>query len=275
MTISLSRPPHRLERLGAWMDDEQIDCTVVMGPDNVNHLCGYWRYYGGPSALVVGRDGEQTLSVMLDEAPIARVSSRADHVLGYGERGFGINLDPVADLIDTVAAVPVVAAARRIAVASELPGADRRLAGSLPGTLVDATGALHRIRLIKDWDELEKINSSYVLCWLAQDAVAADVAGGATEIELFTAAQSTAQLAAGTPIEFLCDLLSGPNAAAVCCPIHIAGRRVVEPGDPVVADIVVRSGGYWGDSAETHVAGANADVEAVRTSLLETRPGAS
>ena len=262
------RPPHRLERLRDWMDDEQIDCVVVLGADNVNHLCGYWRYYGGPSALVVGRDGERTLAVMLDEGPTARELSSADEVLGYGERGFGINLDPVADLITTVASVPVLARAQRVAVASELSGADARLAAAISGTPVDATGALHRIRLIKDWDELEKIAASYELCWLAQDVVAQSSAVGTSEIELFTAAQAAAQIAAGEPIEFLCDLLSGPNTAKVCCPIHVAGTRALRPGDPVVADIVVRSHGYWGDTAETHVAGANAEAEEVRSELL-------
>ncbi len=269
MTISPPRPPHRLERLRALMDDEQTDCTVVFGPDHVNHLCCYSRYYGGPSALVVARDGEQTLVVMLDEAPVARELSGANEVIGYGERGFGINLDPVADLIETLTAVPVVAGARRIAVASELPGASARLAAAVTGVPVDATDALHRIRLVKDWDELEKINASYELCWLAQDAVAGSCVAGTREIELFTAAQSTAQIASGGPIEFLCDLLSGPNTAEVCCPIHVAGTRALEANDPVVADIVVRTGGYWGDSAETHVAGENGDAAMARARLLE------
>ena len=92
---------------------------------------------------------------------------------------------------------------------------------------------------------------------------------GASEIELFTAAQSAAQIAYGGPIEFVCDLLSGPNAAEVCCPIHVAGRRTVEEGDPVIADVVVRAGGYWGDSAETHFAGSSPDAEAARSILLD------
>ena len=57
MPISLPQHPHRLERLKAWMDDRGVDSTVVFGTDNVNHLCGYWRYFGGPSALVIERDG--------------------------------------------------------------------------------------------------------------------------------------------------------------------------------------------------------------------------
>ena len=96
--MSLPAPPHphRLERLRAWLDDERLDCAVLFGADHVTHLCGYARYFGGPSALVVGRDGERTLVVMLDEARVARDLSDADGVVGYGERGFGLDLNPLA-----------------------------------------------------------------------------------------------------------------------------------------------------------------------------------
>lgn len=269
MTLTLPRPPHRLERLQQWMADEKVDCAVVSGTDNVNHLCGYWRYFGGPSALVIGSDGERTLVVMRDEVPIARALSDADHVLGYGERGFGIDLDPVTSLVAAVAAVPAVGLAGRIGFSSEIPGVSERLGAVTSGTAVVADGVLHRIRLIKDWDELEKVNAGYELCWLGQEAVSRGAVPGASEIELFTAAQSTAQIASGGPIDFVCDLLSGPNTADVCCPIHVAGTRIVEAGDPVIADVVVRTAGYWGDTAETHVAGRNADAEAARAILVD------
>jgi len=273
MRISIPRTPHRLERLQAWMENEKLDCTVVFGTDNVNHLCGYWRYFGGPSALVVGRDGERTLVVMLDEAQIASDLTSADEVIGFGERGFGIDLDPVAGLIASVAAVPVVASARRIGVSSELPGADGRLSGAISAEVADAGDILYRLRLIKDEDELEKILTSYELCWLGHQAIAEGARPGTQEIELYTAAQSAAQIASGGPIEFVCDLLSGPNAAEVCCPIRVAGRRAAEEGDAIVADVVVRSNGYWGDSAETHIAGSNDEVSAVREELLAILDG--
>jgi len=269
MGSSLPQHPHRLERLGSWMEDEGLDCTVVFGTDNVNHLCGYWRYFGGPSALVVARDGERTLVVMRDEAEVARRLSSADAVIGFGERGFGIDLDPVAGLVETISGIPTVARARRLGASSELPGADARLDRAVPGELVDAGGTLRRLRLIKDEDELERILAGYELCWLGQAAVSEGAQPGTSEIELYTAAQSAAQLAAGQPIEFVCDLLSGPNSADVCCPIHVAGRRQVEEDDPVIADVVVRTNGYWGDSAETHVAGANPEAEAARSELLD------
>ena len=283
MPISTPRPPHRLERLRAWMEEQRLDCAVALGADNVNHLCGYWRYFGGPSALVLGRDGEQTLVVMLDEVPIAEQLSDADRVVGYGKRGFGFDLDPIAGLVDTVSAVPAVARADRIGVASELPGADARLVAAISASVTDAGSALHRIRLVKDWDELEKIGAAYELCWIGQEAVASGAVPGASEIELFTAAQSTAQIASGGPIEFICDLLSGSATADVCCPVHVAGPRRLEPGDPVVADVVVRSGGYWGDTAATYAVGNNSDAEAARSMLfdvlertrLELVPGAT
>jgi Xaa-Pro aminopeptidase len=251
------------------MQAEDVTCCVFFGADHVTHMTGYARYFGGPSAVVVGREGERVLVVMQDEAPVARSRSSADQVIGFGERGFGIDLDPVAGLVATVAALPDVANAERLGIASELADAMERLAALLDATLVDAADELRRIRLVKDWDELEKIGVSYELCWLGQRAVAEGAVPGASEIELFSAAQAAAQIASGGPIEFVCDLLSGPNTADVCCPIHVAGPRAVEAGDVVIADVVVRSNGYWGDSAETHAVGTSDDGAAARALLLE------
>jgi len=99
MTDSTLRAAARLERLVAWLETSSLDCAIVFGQDHVNHLAGYWRYFGGSAALVVGRDGERTLVVALDEAPIARELSTADEILPYGERGFGLDLDPIGRLL--------------------------------------------------------------------------------------------------------------------------------------------------------------------------------
>src|SRR5438876_1816755 len=269
MTNATARPPHRRDRLCRWLQAEDVACAVLFGADHVAHLTGYARYFGGPSAVVVSAEGERVLVVMQDEAPIARSRSSADEVIGFGERGFGIDLDPVAGLVAAVAALPAVASAQRIGIAAELVGADQRLAALLDASFVDAAEALRRIRLVKDWDELEKIGASYELCWLGQQAVADGAVPGTREIELFTAAQAAAQIASGAPIEFTCDLLSGPNTADVCCPIHVAGTRVVEAGDVVIADVVVRSNGYWGDTAETHAVGTSDEGAEARALLLD------
>jgi Xaa-Pro aminopeptidase len=148
------------------------------------------------------------------------------------------------------------------------------LAARVSADLVPADSELVRLRLKKDEDELARMLHAYELAWLGQRAVAEAAEQGASEIEMFTAAQSAAQLAHGEPIEFLADLLAGIDTAEVCCPIRIAGARAAKVGDPVIADIVVRADGYWGDTAETHVVGSNPDVEAARNVLLEILEGA-
>ena len=267
--IDAERPPHRLARLRSWMDTEGVEALVAFGADAVNYLGGYWRYYGGPSALVLGPDGGRTLVVMRDEVPVAERLGEADQVVGYGERGFGIDLAPLPLLARAVAQAPALSGARSIGIADGF-GAMKSLVGEqLPARLVPADEELVKLRLRKDEDELVRIVHAYELCWLGQRAVNEATQHGASEIEIFSAAQSTAQIAHGEPIEFLADILSGPDTCEVCCPIRIATSRSVAEGEPVVADVVVRASGYWGDTAETHVRGRNPEVEEARAAMLE------
>lgn len=268
--VAAALPAPRLERLLEWMEEERLDAACVFGADNVAHLCGYIRYYGGPSGLVIGRDGERTLVVMLDEARVAERLAEADSVRGFGVRGFGFELSPLPLLADAVAAVPAVSSASRLGLADALGGMGALLGQRAHADLVSAEQATWRLRLQKDEDELGKILHAYELCWIGQRAVGETAqSGSAREIELFTAAHAAAQTAHGEPVEFYSDLLSGPNTAEVCGPIQIPGPRVAGPGEPVVADVVVRANGYFGDTAETHVVGSNAEVEAARAALLE------
>jgi len=262
--VAAALPPGRLERLRTWMEDERLDAAVLTGADEVNYLSGYLRYFGGPCALVVAGDGERTLVVGPDEAKVAERLSDADAVRCFGERGFGLELNPLPVLAGAVASVPAVASATRLGVSGAL------LDGRVGAQLVPGGESLRRLRMRKDADELTKILHAYELCWVGQQAVGdAAQSGEAREIDLFTAAQAAAQRAHGEPIEFLADVLSGPMTAEVCGPVHVASPRVAAPGQPVIADVVVRADGYAGDTAETHVVGSNPEAEAARATLLE------
>jgi Xaa-Pro aminopeptidase len=268
--ITMERLPNRIDRLVQWMEANLLDATVAFGSTNAAHLAGYHRYYGGPSGVVVGRDGSVTLAVMLDEVPVAEDLGTATQVLPYGERGFGLNLNPLPLLAATIAAVPHMKSAKRVGFCDELGGVAPLLRSNGDAEQIDAAQALHDIRILKDEDELAKVLFCYELCWLAQATVGALAQEpGITEIELFSAALTTAQNANGAPIEFLTDLLSGPLTSKVCCPIHVASRRVLQEGDAVVADVALGARGYFGDSAETHVVGENAVATEQREQLLE------
>lgn len=262
--IGIEPPRCRHDRVTGWMAANSVDALVVAGAHLVTWLTGYSRYYGGSSAVVIGSDGERVLVVPRDEVAIAEQLSDADRVTGYGERGFGLELNPVPLLLAAVGGLSIVSSAQRTGNAGE-PVAEFAPRGG--DAVVRADAALHQMSLVKDMDELAKIYHAYELCWLAQAAVADGVAAGATEIEMMTAGQSAAQIAHGSPIEFAADLLAGPNTAEVCGPIAIPGLTRAEPGKPVIADICVGAGGYWADTCRTHVSGMNTEVEDIYQQL--------
>ena len=210
--IGMEPPRCRHDRVTDWMAEGGVDALVAARADLVTWLAGYSRYYGGLSAVIIGRDGERVLVVPRDEVAVAEQWSDADRVTGYGERGFGLELNPAPLLLGEVRGLGVVSSARRIATAGE-PAAD--FAPPAGVDKVSADAALHQLSLVKDADELARIYHSYELCWVAQAAVADGAAAGATEIEIMTAAQSAAQVAHGSPIEFAADLRSGATGAQV------------------------------------------------------------
>jgi Xaa-Pro aminopeptidase len=262
----MSGTSHRIERARAWLNAEGLDCLIVAGPVPVNHLLGYWRYFGGAAAAVIDADGDTRLVVAHDEAETAEQSA-AGSVHAYGERGFGLVPDQAPLLAAALAALAQVQGAAGVGFASDTPGLEGRLGELLRVPLTNASDELARIRLLKDADELERIRHSYELAWDAQETVRHRAAAGTSEIELFTAGLATAQLAAGQPIEFLGDLLCGVRSAEVCAPIRVASKATAAEGEAIVSDLVVGCEGYWGDTAETLIAGESDEVSDVRHEL--------
>jgi Xaa-Pro aminopeptidase len=264
---SLTVHPDRRMRLCAWLAGHDLDCAIVTGTESVNHLLGYWRYFGSPAAAVVTASGDVSLVVIYDEAAGATEMLPAVSVESYGARGFGLDPDPLPELLDVVTSLPAVSQATQVALAADRPLADR-IAGRLAVPTIDAGPTLAAIRLVKDADEVAKVVHSYELSMTAQDAVRAACRAGVSEIELFTIGQAAAQNRAGEPIAFSGDLLAGARAAEVCAPVRVAGRTQLKEGQAIVADLVAGCRGYWGDTAETLIVGSNLEVEAVRDMLL-------
>jgi Xaa-Pro dipeptidase len=262
--IMMAPPEPRLERVTAWMAASELDALVVTSPAMVNWVTGYARYYGGPTAAVVGPTGQRALVVMRDEVDVAGKLSDAESVTAFGERGFGLELNPVPLLVAEVLRTSAVASAGRVGVAGDFAAAVAEAVGS---PTIAADEALHQMSLVKDADELVKIFRSYELCWLAHTAIAEGTAAGASEIEMMSAAQSAAQIDHEGPVEFVADVLAGPNTAEVCAPVAVAGALTAGPGEPVVADLSVGADGYWADTCRTYVNGSSAEVDEIRAQL--------
>ena len=143
------------------------------------------------------------------------------------------------------------------------------IAGRIGRPLEDAGPLLARIRLLKDEDELRRLARAYELSLAGEAAVGRGAVPGVSEIELYSAAHSAAQIEAGSPVDFGADLLVGARTALVCGPVATPGLHRAEYGDVVVADVSVRHGGYWGDTARTFVVGENPEAREVMASIRD------
>jgi len=244
----------RYERFRRGLNERGCACAVLVGPGHAVHLVSYSRYLSSATAVVVADDGTRTLVVPRYELEAA--SEQADAVLAYGDDGF-LDFDWLPKLVRACREL----CHGRIGVAGVAPFDDA----------VAIDDLVAEVRRVKDEDELVAVTRSVELTLGAQRRVAELAGEGLSEIELFTAALASAQNAALEPIEFVGDVFCGARTAAVASPVEVPDARRPGPGDPVLADVAVRAGGYWGDTTRTTIVGDNpeaAEAVAAITSIL-------
>lgn len=246
----------RYERLRRGLDERGCACAVLVGPDHATHVASYSRYLSSATAVVVAADDARTLIVPRHELEAA--SRHADAVLGFGDDDF-LDFDWLPKLLRACREL----CRGRIGVAGVDPFDDAIAIDDL----------VAEVRRVKDDDELRALTRSVELTFRAQQRVAELATEGLSEIELFTAALAAAQNAALEPVEFLGDVFCGARTAAVASPVAVPGAHRPGAGDPVLSDIAVRAGGYWGDTTRTTIVGDNPVVaevvEAINSILAE------
>lgn len=260
----------RVERLRREL--ARLDCAaaVALGPLHAAHLTGYDRYLselGGFVGVIVGADGRRTLVVPRPEVAAAEADSDADAVHGYGP----------ADLLELDLALPLARACAELAGPGRLglagPAGLAAAVAAERAATVPLDDLLSGLRRRKDADELARIAGAVELAMTAQAVIEAGVAAGRSEIELFGAAQSAAQEAAGRPVGWIATVASGPRSALVSPPFCVPGRDRPAAGEPLLADVAVRHRGYWGDTARTY--GGDAEVAELRAGLETVREDAA
>lgn len=236
----------RQERLREGLAERGCRCAVRFGPGHAVHLAAYSRYLSSATAVVLAEDGARTLVVPRYELEAA--SGHADAVVAYGDDGF-LDFDWLPKLVATCREL----CQGRIGVAGISP---------FDGA-VAIEDLVAQVRRVKDDDELRAVQRSVELTLGAQRHVTQLAGGGMSEIELFTAALASAQNEAGEPLEFVGSVFCGPRTAAVASPVEVPGAHRPAGGDPVLADLAIRAGGYWGDTTRTTIVGDNQEVAAV------------
>ncbi len=148
------------------------------------------------------------------------------------------------------------AAVRTVAV--ELRFLPAALAGivheALPGaTLRPVDGQLEPLRAVKTLEEIVKLRAALALCDQSQADVQMLIQPGVSEISLWGELKAGLEVQAGGRLPVLADLVAGVRTGEMG---GLPGAYVLQEGDPVIADIVPRLDGYWGDICGTHFVGA-------------------
>jgi Xaa-Pro dipeptidase len=266
-----------------------ITAALLSSPWTIAWLTGYApsiqtgpsTFEGGP-ALGWWCEGELALITSDAEAGPVRAAGAAVHdYVGYT---IDESLAVVERMARVLGEVLTGAAGRGAVVGVEmrfLPAVllDRAQSALDGATLRPIDGALEGERAIKTPEEIARLQAALALCDLAQATVAENLRAGLSEIALWGQVKARMEVQAGERVPVLADLVGGSRTGDIGGP---PGPYVLQPGDPVIADIVPRFDGYWGDNCGTHFVGTpGADMariyglvrDALRRGIDAVRPG--
>lgn len=251
-----------LDRFQDYLQANGIIAALLSSPFTLTWLTGYAPpiqtglspFEGGP-ALGWWREGELTLILSDAEAGAAAASGATmrDYVSYTIE-------EPLPRFEPQAAALRQVLAGHANlsgAVGVELNYLPATFAPILHETLSRASmqpldGRLEPLRAVKTAEEIEKIRAALHLCDLAQADIRDHAKPGLTELELWGAMKARLEIAANSRLPILADLVAGPRTAEIG---GLPLDYILQPGDPVIFDVVPRLNGYWGDNAATYFVG--------------------
>jgi len=251
-----------LERLGNWMKEQDLAAALLSNPFNVTWLTGYAPpIQTGPSPF---EGGPALLWLRGDRAVLLTSDMEAGSA-----RACGIE---VQDYVAYTIEAPIAGSQNQAEALRTLLGPDKALTSkvgvewgylpapfveilmdALPGaSMVTLDGWIDPLRAVKSADEIKLIRSSLRLCDNAQREVRKLLHPSISEIELWGALKAHLEGLAAGRLPVLADLVAGARTAEIG---GLPGDYQLQDGDPVIADIVPRLAGYWGDNASTHFVG--------------------
>jgi Xaa-Pro dipeptidase len=250
-----------LDRFRATLKEQGILAALLSNPATLTWLSGYAPpiqtgpnpFEGGPA---LGWWVDDQLTLLLSDGESAAAAALGAQVRDY----VAFTIDSLRGMQHQGAVLHTLLAASAPLIGKigvELNFLPASLATQLHQVFPQAQfhpldGAFEGLRAVKSAQEIAKIRAALRLCDLAQAYVAAHAQPGISEIELWAGLKGQLEIAAGTRVPVLADLIAGPRTAEVG---GLPGTTILQPGDAVIADIVPRLEGYWGDNAATHFVG--------------------
>ncbi len=251
-----------LARLAEFCEDNKLSSVLLSNPATITWLTGYSApiqtgpnpFEGGP-ALGLWQHGELTLLLSDSEAAAARAQGvKARDYVAYTIDSPAAGFRNQATALKELLCNSGVANARVGLEFNFLPASFADVVkDSMPSAeLVPVDLKFDQMRAVKSSEEVECIRAALALCDLAQAETKRLLHPGISEIELWTQVKGSLEIAGGGRVPVLADFIAGARTAEIG---GLPGAYVVAQGDALIADIVPRLNGYWGDNCGTHFAG--------------------
>jgi Xaa-Pro dipeptidase len=255
--VSWPRDDAKLDRVRAFMAEQELDAIVARAPDNVLYLTNFWPMKGY-DAVIFPREGEPTLICLEASADDAARMAWTEDVRFFAGYDPSDPRPPTARTLDL---------AREASTSSERIGlelslgtqASDRMVGE-PTTFtrewfdafpnaVDATPLLARARSIKTEQEIERIRLANAIAAAAMEHVARELRPGMKESEAAALWEGFVH-GQGTGWEGKVELARGYSLVWSGRGIRTftaTADRPVQEHEPTLFEIWVCADGYWSD----------------------------
>ncbi len=272
---------NRLQRLTARMREDKLDAILLFAQESMYWLTGYDTFgYCFFQTLVVKADGSMVLLTRSADLRQARHTSNIEKIEIWVDR---VNADPTMDLKNLLSDLDLLGC--RIGIEYDthgLTGRNTRLLDNQLqsfGEIVDASGTVSRLRLIKSPAEIAYVERAAALSDDALDAARPLIAAGADEAAILAALQN-AVLAGGGDYAAN-EFVIGSGADALLCRSK-SGRRRLDAQDQLTLEWSGVSARYHAPMMRTAIVGEptsrhrelySACREALQAMEMVLRPG--
>jgi len=280
-------------RLGNELRDSRADAAILSRAEDVCYATGFEvpppidagaAFAYGPALAVVAQDGTSVL--LAPGAYVARVEEMSCADENVLVEGFG-HFEPVdgrARFLEAIAQALATVGARdgaKVAVdPSSLPAEVRSELGDRE--VVDVRPATRSARLIKTPREIELLRAAAAVCDAGHEELMRVAAPGRNELDVMGDVLTRVGVAAGQPVPWAGELVTGPRTGALRYPGGPIDRDLAS-GDTVLMDLSIRVRGYWADCTNVFAVGEEPTAEQLRffraahdafeSAVAELRPG--
>ena len=270
-----------LERVKALLKSESIDVALICGEIGVTYVSGFELparigvlndLMAGPMLALISQNDEEACLLVssMDYEPAMR-ANRLKHLHVYKVSDHFAPLDARQSYLNEIKEMfgkcnSISKGNATIGVEfSKIPLCVMALIKEIypNAKVLDISDILVKARLTKTKREIELIRECVKLNDVGQKALLELAEPGLSEIALSNEVIKRIRVAAGREVACSIDMAAGGRTAINSYPMGPVARDL-EKGDMVIYDLSVRYKGYWSDTTNTFVVGANPTKEQLR-----------